>query len=128
MNALEMFSLKGKRALVTGGAGLFGRQIVEALVEAGAQTFMASRSAESGSVPAFKFDQGDEASVNNLLKQVGDVDILVNNAVLRPMKGWDDPIENFQQSMRVNATGLLMISRAFGNKASLARITRSTKK
>ena len=31
MNTLEMFSLKGKIALVTGGAGLYGRQIVTAL-------------------------------------------------------------------------------------------------
>ena len=31
MNVLDMFSLKGKVALATGGAGLYGRQIVEAL-------------------------------------------------------------------------------------------------
>ena len=119
--------MKGKVAVVTGGAGLFGRQIVEALAEAGAKTFMASRDVgkldaqaqmfrtRGLDVTALPLDQGDEASVRSLLKQVGEVDVLVNNAVLRPMKGWDDPIEKFEESLRVNATGVLLMTRSFGN-------------
>lgn len=34
MNVMQMLSLTRKTALVTGGAGLYGRQIVEALAEA----------------------------------------------------------------------------------------------
>src|SRR4051812_32574573 len=116
MSVLEMFNLKGKVAVVTGGAGLFGRQIVEALAEAGAQTFVASRDLaklqqqcqtfrDRGlNVEALEFDQGDEASIESLARSViehaGNVDILVNNAVLRPMKGWDDPAENFERSLK----------------------------
>ena len=37
-NILEKFSLKGKKAIVTGGAGDLGKAMVEAISQAGAQT------------------------------------------------------------------------------------------
>ena len=46
MNVLDSFSLKGKTALLTGGAGLYGRQMTAALCEAGATVFIASRNLE----------------------------------------------------------------------------------
>jgi NAD(P)-dependent dehydrogenase (short-subunit alcohol dehydrogenase family) len=105
MNIIEWFSLKGKVALMTGGAGLYGRQIVNALAQAGARTYIASRKVEKleevaaglrgegCEVFALQVDQGDEKSINALwdeiLKREGKIDILVNNAVLRTMKEWD---------------------------------------
>ena len=46
MNVIDSFRLNGKTAIVTGGAGRYGRQIVEALGEAGATVFIASRDLE----------------------------------------------------------------------------------
>ena len=37
MNVKDMFDLTGRTAIVTGGAGRYGKQIVEGLAEAGQQ-------------------------------------------------------------------------------------------
>ncbi len=132
MSVLDSFSLKGKTALVTGGAGLYGRQIVRALAEAGAKTFAASRglaalraftstlAADGLDVTALRLDQGDEGSIldlrDEIVKRAGGLDVLVNNAVLRPMKkGFADDAAAFAESMKVNATGLFVITRAMGD-------------
>ena len=132
MNVLESFSLKGKTALVTGGAGLFGRQITEALAEAGAQTFIADCDMQKQEtqianyfrpqgleIQALQYDQGDERSIQALLQtlidRAGGVDVLINNAVLRVMPGWGSPAETFAKSMAVNATGIFLMTRAFGD-------------
>jgi NAD(P)-dependent dehydrogenase (short-subunit alcohol dehydrogenase family) len=128
----ELFDLKGRVAVVSGGSGLFGRQIAEALAEAGARTIMASRNLEklreqadyfrqSGlEVEVLQYDQASEASIRQLLTQVldmaGRVDVLVNNSVLRTMKDWGDPAPCFAKSMEVNATGLFLMTRLFGDR------------
>ena len=131
MGILDRFSLEGKVALVTGGAGSYGRQIVSALAEAGAKVYMASRNLEKLEnsaaeyrnkgldVEALQFDQGDESTILNIkekiLKKSGKIDILVNNAVTRAMTDYHDDESVFAKSMRNNATGIFLITRAFGD-------------
>ena len=79
MDRLEMFSLKGKTALVTGGAGLYGQQIVLALAEAGAKTYVASRNLKvleelvgedrtrGLDVTALQYDQAEEGSIQGMV-------------------------------------------------------------
>jgi len=128
---LDTFKLDGKIAVVTGAAGLYSRQIVETLAEAGAKVFAADYDIEKLEgkmvefekagldVVALKYDQSSEESINALfdeiVAQVPGVDILVNSAVVRPMKDWDSPAEDFARSMAVNATGMFMIIRKFGD-------------
>jgi NAD(P)-dependent dehydrogenase (short-subunit alcohol dehydrogenase family) len=130
MRVLDRFNLAGKVALVTGGAGLYGRQITEALAQAGARIYIASRDPvpserladacrEQGWVVSYlPLDQSDESSVlqleRRLARDAGRVDILVNNAVLRPMANWSSPAAKFAESMAVNATGLFLMTRIFG--------------
>lgn len=131
MNVIDSFRLDGKVAVMSGGAGLYGRQVAAALSEAGAKTFMAARNVEKldeqarilrdagGDVTALQFDQADETSCRRLLDTVlnaaGHVDVLVNNAVARTMKDWSDPLEAWAESMRINATGLFAVTRCFGD-------------
>lgn len=127
MNVKDLFSLKGKTILVTGGAGNYGRCIVEGLAEADGTVIIASRNMDQIQkvadhfrvigldVIAMQVDQGDHLSVMTLKEEItekyGKLDVFVNNAVSRPMKGYEDPMENFSESMRVNATGMMDILR-----------------
>lgn len=127
MNVMDLLSLKGKVILVSGGAGNYGKCMVEGLAEAGATVIIASRNLEQGEkvagafrekdldVHAMRVDQGDHDSVMALKEQIvktfGKLDVFVNNAVARPMKGYNAPLEQFAESMAVNATGMMDILR-----------------
>ncbi len=131
MSVLDLFSLEGKVAVVTGAAGLVGRQITRAFAEGGARTFIGSRSLHKleseaaawrqrgADVTPLSYDQAEEGSIRAFLQGVldraGHVDVLVNNAVERPMGDWSSPVADFARSMEINATGLFSILRAFGD-------------
>lgn len=128
---LPSFSLQGKVVLLTGGAGLYGRTLAATLAEAGATLIIASRdgsklqavaaeeTARGGQVFAESFDQGDEASIvalkDRIQQRFGPLAGLVNNSVLRPMKGANGDTAQFAESMRVNATGVMLMHRHFGS-------------
>ena len=129
MNVLDMLKLNGKTAIVTGGAGRYGKQIVAGLAEAGATVFVASRNLENCENCAAKFradgfdvralplDLGKKESIDALiaeiLKQTGRIDILVNNAVTRSASsGWVQDLENYDASLHINASSMFYITGA----------------
>ncbi len=129
MNVLDMLKLDGKTAVVTGGAGRYGKQIVEGLAEAGATVFIASRNIEkcentaaefrarSLDVRALQLDLSHRESMDNLIaevvKQTNRLDILVNNAVTRcATSGWMQELENFDASLHINASSMFYITGA----------------
>ena len=137
-NVLESMSLKGKVALLTGGAGLYGRQILAALAEAGAKTYIASRNLDAlelvakeerergFDVTALPLDLGNEESIAELHRAImaesGRCDILVNNAVTRcACAGWNKPMEYYDKSLHVNASALFRITFLFGEKMKKQR-------
>lgn len=131
MTVLDTFSLDGKVALVTGGAGLYGRQIVAALAEAGAKTFIAARGLDKleavaadershgRDVTALSLDLSSDESIEALhrtiIERAGRCDVLVNNAVTRSaLDGWAHDLDDFDRSLRVNASALFKITQLFG--------------
>ena len=133
MPVLDTFSLKGKKVLITGGAANYGVPVSEAIAEAGATAIIADIVASDDPnelLPVVKdlreagydahnyhLDLGDEASIDELYAKVskdfGVMDVLINNAVARPMKNYEDPLDTWRKSMDINATGLLHITRLF---------------
>ena len=126
----ELFSVAGKKALVTGGATGIGRMAATALVEAGANVMIASRKGEhcervagelnalgaTGKAEGFAGDVGSEEGVTALAaevkKRTDRLDILINNAGL----SWGAPLEEFPYSawarvLNVNVTGLFHLTR-----------------
>lgn len=101
-----MFELDGDVAVVTGGAGLFGEPVCDALVEQGATVVVADVDADAGAAladdlgPAASFRETDvtseddaEALIADVLEDHGRVDVLVNAAYPRSA-GYGDRLED----------------------------------
>ena len=132
MSILEKFKLTDRVAVVTGGAGRYGKFIVEGLAEAEALVYVVSRNIKNCESFASEMqrknlrvfpgylDMGKTESIvslkDKILKEQGRIDILVNNAVLRPMRHYEDPIEAFNLSMEINATGIMNTTRIFAEE------------
>ena len=126
MNVMEMFSLKGKVALVTGAGNRigYGAQCAEALYEAGAEVYIASRNLEKLNAFAAKYpgmkviqlDLEDENQVKKIIPEIiersGQLDILVNNAVARTaLAKWDLNMADFDRSFHANSSALFVLTR-----------------
>lgn len=136
----QSFDLSGRVVLITGGAGLLGRQHAMAIAEAGGTPVIADLRAEAGEgfarelgaqhgVPArsIALDVTSKDSVRSALQEVlaayGRVDVLINNAAKNP-KVEDGNLagtrfENLSLSywlsdIEVGLTGAFLCSQVFG--------------
>ena len=126
----ELFNLKDKVAIVTGGAGHLGTAISEALSEAGANVVIASRNVDncralakklSQNHPeaiALKLDVTSEESIFELLEEViskfGRLDILFNNAYSGQARRelQDMPVDEFESALHNGLTSYFSMIKA----------------
>jgi len=133
LKVLELFSLNGKSAIVTGGSIGIGFTIAEALAEAGANLVICARNFSRCEKAAHELrklgtnvipveaDVADphqvEAMVSVSHEKLRRIDILVNNAGI----AWAAPaekmtLEDWKRVIDVNLTGAFICSQAVGRR------------
>jgi 2-dehydro-3-deoxy-L-rhamnonate dehydrogenase (NAD+) len=119
--------LKGRRAVVTGGAQGFGKAITDRFVKSGARVAiwdqdiaLARKTAKAlgEAVTAIACDVSDASSVaqarDATVKSLGGIDILINNAGIAGAnaKTWETEVDEWRRVMRINLDGPFICSRA----------------
>lgn len=118
--------LTGKHALITGGGTGLGRNMTEALAEAGARVTICGRReaplkrvcdalrANGHDARFVVMDVTVDADRRRLLSQATDVDILVNNAALGERKNWlEVTIEEWRAIMTLNLEAPFALAQLF---------------
>ncbi|MBP7416578.1 MAG: glucose 1-dehydrogenase [Pyrinomonadaceae bacterium] len=132
-NVKELFDLTGKTAIVTGGSRGIGKEMAEALAEAGANLMLCARRAEwldetvkefegkgftaAGTVCDVANAEDVQTVVDATVAKFGSVDILINNAGI----SWgampeDMPLDQWQKVIDVNLTGCFLFAQAAGRE------------
>jgi len=137
-----LFNLSGRTAILTGGAGLLGRQYIRTLLAAGARVLVADLDGDAAQREAAEAIAavGGEAvgkaidvtrredvslMVDLALSHWGQLDILINNAAIDPKADGqatsalsatfeDLPLALWQRSLNVNLTGPFLCAQVAG--------------
>jgi len=131
MNILDKFSLKGKSALIVCPEYLYGREIAEGLISAGASVYFAgpdtdkmqsvSKSLEEAGAKVsgcFEYQPGTEAAAKELAakvkKELPSLDILVENSSGLHLKGWRHTYEEIYGNLQITQLGLMLTVKNLG--------------
>ena len=123
---MDLFDLKGKSALVTGGNGGIGLGMARGLAAAGARVAIAGRDANKNSTAlaslgrdclALKGDVADEKQCRAMVEEaaagLGRLDILVNNAGINIRKAPQEyALEEWKRVLDVNLTSTFLCCKA----------------
>jgi 2-dehydro-3-deoxy-L-rhamnonate dehydrogenase (NAD+) len=129
---MNNIDLKGRCAVVTGGAAGIGLAIAQRFVQSGARVVLWDLDAKAGAASAaalglsasgqaqvsFQVDVSNPASVDAAMKatvaEAGQVDIMVCSAgIAGPAKpNWEYSLDEFQQVMSINVNGIFLCNTA----------------
>ena len=136
----ELFSLANKVVVVTGGAGLLGQVFCQALVDVGAHVAIVDLDLASAETAAKSINKSDTQKVvafgsditspesvtqmvANVVKQLGRIDVLVNNAASKGssldafFESFEDySLKTWREVMSVNIDGLFLVAQAVGKQ------------
>jgi gluconate 5-dehydrogenase len=131
--SINLFDLTGKRALITGGVHGLGMAMAKGLGHAGAELIVnnysedmldearAEYEAEGLKVHTYVFDVTDDKAVEEHIdlieKEVGPIDILINNAgIIKRVPMEDMETEDFRAVVDVDLVGPFIVSKYVGRK------------
>lgn len=121
-----VFDLSGKKILIVGATGRVGTVVANLFVELGADLIVHGRDIEKVSglhqklhklhtshhIEQCNFDLRDREELISRLKDLDDLDVLVNCAAFRPFAALEDISDlDWQTAMDVNITGAFLLSR-----------------
>ena len=125
----QLMDLRGRVALITGGAGHVGSTFAEALAEVGATIVTVDSAQAPGKAPSsqlhLEVDLSKEEMIRTLpkvvLEKFGRLDVLVNCAAFvgaSNLQGWNEPFtsqspESWRSCMEVNLTAPFLLSQIF---------------
>ena len=123
----NMFSLKGERAVITGGATGLGFAMAKCMAAAGAEVVLLARDAEKlqkaceelgGSASCYACDVTDtdraQEIAGQIIRERGDVTILCNNAGNHCKKPIEEmSVKDFTDVLDVHVVGAYALTRAF---------------
>ena len=127
MTILNSFQLNGLRALVTGGSSGIGKSIAESLAQAGADIVIIGRNIDkidasleglrkiNKACTGIAYDLvAPETNLNDVVAQVGDVDIIVNAAGINLREPVDAiSSDSWDETHRINLKVPFFLSRCF---------------
>ena len=106
---MELFDLKGKTAVVTGAAKGIGKTTAALLEKAGAKVARVDIEEAPGCIRA---DVSDEAAIEKAFKEIGGLDVLVNNAGIAVRKNAHEiTADDWDRVIGVNVRGSFLCAR-----------------